>query len=78
MRNTLSIVRSKAAKFAAGAGAMLATGAAFAQTAGGDDFSTPVVTELTSGKAQIVAIGGAVLVLVAVVALIRHVRAAAR
>lgn len=75
MKN-LSNLRSKAAKFAAGAGAMLATGAAFAQTA--DDFATPVVTELTSGRAQIVAIGGAVLVLVAVVALIRHIRSAAR
>lgn len=67
----------KAGKWFAGAGAMIATGAAMAQTTG-DDFSTAVVTELTSGKAQIVAIGGAVLTLVAVVALIRHIRSAAR
>ncbi|TAM19825.1 MAG: hypothetical protein EPN68_13690 [Rhodanobacter sp.] len=68
--------RHAAAKFATGLGGMVLAGAAAAQTT--DDFATPVVTELTSGKSQIVSIGAAVLVLVAVVALIRHIRSAAR
>jgi hypothetical protein len=63
-----------------GAGAALSTmfvaGAAMAQT--GTDLATTVTTELSSGKAQLITVGGAVLVLVAVVALIRHIRAAAR
>lgn len=42
------------------------------------ELSTAVITELTTGKAEILAVGGAILVLVGVVALIRHVRSAAR
>jgi hypothetical protein len=56
--------------------AMFVAGAAMAQT--GTDLATTVTTELSSGKAQLITVGGAVLVLVAVVALIRHIRAAAR
>lgn len=67
--------RSTAAKFGAGVAAATASAGAFAQDA---KLSDVVVAELTSGKTQIIAIGGAVLVLVAVVALIRHIRSAAR
>jgi hypothetical protein len=76
MKHLALKVRRGAAMAATGLGGMVVSAMAAAQDT--DDFATPVVTELTSGKAQIVAIGSAVLVLVAVVALIRHIRAAAR
>ena len=54
--------------------ASLATSSAFAA----DELSAAVIGELTSGKAEILAVGGAILILVGVVALIRHIRSAAR
>lgn len=54
--------------------ASLATSSAFAA----DQLSAAVIGELTSGKAEILAVGGAILILVGVVALIRHIRSAAR
>lgn len=64
---------------AAGAvGSVLMTGVVMAQTSGGAaDLTAAVTTELSAGKAQLYVIGGAVLTLVAVVALIRHMRRAA-
>lgn len=62
-------------RVAIGVSGALATGAAFAQDA---DLASTVTTELASGKTQLITVGGAVLVLVAVVALIRHIRSAAR
>lgn len=64
-----------AGKAGMGAGALLASAGAFAQ---GTNLSDSVISELTTGKAEILAVGGAILVLVGVVALIRHVRSAAR
>lgn len=58
-----------------GSAALAASAGAFAQAT---DLSTAVIGELTTGKAEILAVGGAILVLVGVVALIRHVRSAAR
>jgi len=63
-----------AGKAGFGVGALVASAGAFAQTALSDN----VISELTTGKAEILAVGGAILVLVGVVALIRHVRSAAR
>lgn len=69
--------KQKIARWAGMVGGMVLSGVAAAQT-GGDDMVTAVTTELSSGKAQLYTIGGAVLTLVAVVALIRHLRSAAR
>jgi len=63
-----------AGKAGVGLAALGASAGAFAQTALSDN----IIGELTTGKAEILAVGGAILVLVGVVALIRHVRAAAR
>jgi len=60
---------------AGGLAAVLASGSVFAAEG---DLSSSIITELSGGKTEILAVGGAVLVLVGVVALIRHVRAAAR
>ncbi|MGA0587391.1 major capsid protein [Dyella sp. KRB-257] len=69
--------KQKMARFAGLVGGMVLSGVAAAQTAG-DDLVTTVTTELSGGKTQLYTIGGAVLALVAVVALIRHLRSAVR
>jgi|Hof3ISUMetaT_3_FD_contig_31_129466_length_392_multi_4_in_0_out_0_2 hypothetical protein len=68
-------IKNWGSRIALGVGGALATGAAFAQDT---DLAATVTGELTGGKTQLLTVGGAVLVLVAVVALIRHIRSAAR
>lgn len=75
--NNKNVLGGRSAKWVAGIGAMLATGAAMAQTSGGStDFSTAVVAQLSDGQTQVAAIGVAVLAIVAIIALVRFVKRA--
>jgi hypothetical protein len=60
---------------ALGVGGLFAMAVASAHAEG--ELSTAVITELTAGKAEILLVGGAILTLVGVVALIRHIRSSA-
>jgi len=42
------------------------------------DLSTTVITELSGAKSEILAVGGAVLAIVATIALIRYIRSSVR
>lgn len=75
MNKFFQSVKGKAVAAGAAVTSMFAASSAFAAEG---DLSAAVIGELTSGKTEILAVGGAILVLVGVVALIRHVRAAAR
>jgi hypothetical protein len=57
---------------------MVLAGSAMAQTSDTDGLVTAVTTELSGGKTAIYAIGAVVVSLIAAVALIRHIRSAAR
>jgi hypothetical protein len=73
-----SSVRAYAGKFAAGVGGLVLAGSAMAQTSDTDGLVTAVTTELSGGKAAVYAIGAVIISIVAAVALIRHLRSAAR
>lgn len=59
------------------AGAMVASGASFAQSAAGDGLATAVTTSLSSGGSDITTVGGIILGLVALVTLVRMVKSSA-
>lgn len=75
MNKFFQSVKGKSLAAGAALTSMFAASSAFAADG---ELSTAVIGELTTGKAEILAVGGAILVLVGVVALIRHVRSAAR
>lgn len=76
MMKILKSINAKRLAIGGTLSSMAASGMAFAQA--DTTLSTAVTGELAGGKAEILAVGAAVLILVGVVALVRHVRAAAR
>ena len=73
MRNSLSKFRNRVAGFGAGLAASFVTASAFA-----GDLSDAITAELTTGKAEIMAVGAIVLALTGTVLLIAYVRRSAK